>query len=358
MAGIQKQIASSRSIGELVRFGSAIARLEAIDPANNPFRSKVDENPVGDGITVDYTYRVIRGGTIGISDLDYFSPSWSGTDYTPPQWFRESPFQDQPVPSMYKTASAFPQGAKIETTTIALERECLVFEINYSSNVWQIISAGFPDLRGSLDLQEIAYQAGQQYAGQRIIAGTGNTSTSDYRSGTLPTIYESRVSLFRLLWRRQGEDDTQWKTFPATFSFRGRTQQSQNNTLRFVKGFADKILLHHEPLSSWELRDSVNTPDPIIILEGGVGTAQSATDSGLTIHFTGSIVTRDLENFRLNAVEPSRNVGLVWSDLAGGDSSMFDAMGAVAEWQPYGEAQNSMASSPENTISSIPSSVS
>ena len=32
---------------------------------------------------------------------------------------------------------------------------------------------------------------------------------------------------------------------------------------------------------------------------------------------------------------------------------MFDAMGAAAEWQPYGEAQNSMASSPENNVAGV-----
>jgi len=350
VAGRQKQIAAARSLGEVVKFGSAVATLIGINPADQPFRSDLDSSPVGNGVTVTYTYRVLRGGIIGVSVPTYFNPTWSGTDIKPTQWNRNSPYQNTGIPATYLTASTFPQGSQMATATIAIDRECLVFEINYTSNCWLVIGQGFPSLRGSPDLEEIAWIGGQRYSND-LIAPDTTTNTSNFRSNSLPTIYETRISLFRIWIRRQGETDNDWVVLPTTFGIRGNAQQARNNTLRFYKPWLDKPLVYHEPIGSWELNSNTNAPDPIIILDGGTGTAQSTVVGDLTVYWTGVTVTRARSNFRLSAVEPTQNVGYSWSVDAGADSTMFDL--STSEWHPYGEAQISSASGPENTVASV-----
>jgi hypothetical protein len=111
VASIQRSADDSLIIGELYKIGSAYAILVDRDRVNEDdpgfFLSDADNEPPGDGQSMEFRFEVVQPGRIGIVSSSVIDPSNTGDTIEPPRYDRDSDLSDLSSGDKYGTASNF-----------------------------------------------------------------------------------------------------------------------------------------------------------------------------------------------------------------------------------------------------------
>jgi hypothetical protein len=329
-------------IGELYKIGSCLAVLLEREPADGVFISDGDNEPVGDGQSMEYVFRVIREGRVGIaSDSKYLDPSWSGTQIKPPQWNRVASLNNLGIPSEQNTCSSYPQIFRCAIATIRLGRSARIFVVGFRSTVG-IRVGGLCNFRDCQSLVRINQNAGLKYQG-RLFDKNDKIGVTNYQSGTVQRS-ETRVSFFHIYYR---ENNGGWEKLEGVWGFRGSSDQPILNALRFEMLTERAWEIQFEPLSSYELRDGENIDGPICVVDSKNGEKhRTSVNDGIIVEWYGETRNRDRRSFNLPTLEPGEDIGIPDADA----NSFIDDWAMVAESFIYNEIQTSLESGPEHEI--------
>ena len=181
---------------------------------------------------------------------------------------------------------------------------------------------------------------------QGTIVWKGSTLKVDtFQSGTLSGSDE-RYSFFRISYKRQAESS--FTPLAQVFGFSGIEQQSMFNFLRLQFPSQDSWDWTIEPLSGWEIRNSI-TDGTLYVIDSRLTNVYTVdtTTGGRTVRatFNGRTVTRSQAQFALQQTERS-DMGLQHPDSG---MNYADAWGKLAEAFVYDEIQSS-ATQPEHEI--------
>lgn len=344
VASKQRAMDESLVVGEVYKVGSCLAILVSRSPDEVPFISDADNEPVGDGISIEYLFRVIRGGRIdSVQGMDYMDPSWSGEDIRPPRWNRSSSFSSMEIPDRYKTASDFAQIFRCAIATLTFSRSVRIFEIGIKSSVGIQLS-GYTNFRDCKSMVEINQGAGMNYQGQRFDKNE-KIGVTNFFSGTVQR-NETRVSLFAIEYR----DSTvggQWTRINQIWGIRGSSSQPILNYLRFEMTASRRWEIRFEPVSSYELRSNLGVASRVNIITGQSGNKNRTTvNDGIVVEWYGETKNRERKAFNLPWLDPQEDVGIPDADT----DSFLDNWAMVAETFVYEQIQTSVQSGPEHEI--------
>lgn len=345
VASLQNSIDEALVIGELYKFGSALAVLVSRSPVDAVFISDSSNAPVGNGRSITCTFKVVQAGTITQgSNLD---PSWSGGDINPPQWMylTGENLGSMSIPTSWPTVSNGTQGFRCDIANVTLNRAAKSFEIGLRSNVAIKIS-GFANLKDTYSYKEANDRAGGRLKG-KVYPSETTLGLQNTQNGQI-SMNEERYSFFRIYIRASASDS--FTAIPASFAVRSNTGQAVYNYLRFEMSSSKQWELRFEPLSSWELRNG-QVESPFIVLDYKVNNLQTIQRSlfgSIWISWTGTTVTNSHNTFKLSSIEPGHSRGLGHSEQD--YSIMTDAWGKCAEAFCYDEIQTTVSEGPEHEI--------
>lgn len=329
-------------IGELYKIGSCLAVLLERVPDDRVFISDGDNQPIGDGQSMEYVFRVIRQGRVGIATASkYLDPTWSGTTIKPPQWNKSTSLNNLGIPDEQYTCSEFPQIFRCAMATFRLGRSARIFEVGFRSTVGIRIS-GLCNLRDCQSLSRINQNAGLKYQG-RTFDKNDKIGVTNYQSGTIQRS-ETRISFFRILFR---EDGGAWEVLEGIWGFKGSSDQAILNTMRFEMLTERAWEVWFEPISSYELRSGENIDGPICIIDGKSGQQRrTSVNDGIIVEWYGETRSRDRRNFNLPNLDPKEDIGIPKAD----SNSFLDDWAMVAESFFYNEIQTTIENGPEHEI--------
>lgn len=319
VSGRQRGWDDAISIGELYRFGSALFVCESRTPDDEIFGSEVDNEPVGGGQSMSYSFRCVRGGEAVIN----------GTD-------------------LAYTATATSHLMKVAVATFALPRASQIIEIGLRSNLGIRIS-GLCNFRDSMSLFEIDGRACNFFNGL-VYAPGQSLGLSTYQSGTFSGS-EVRYSFFKIGYRIAGSDSS-YTYLSQCFGTRSLTQQSIYNYIRLQMPSVQRWEFRIEPITGWEVRNNVNfASGSLEVLDARINDTRSVVsgtgENVVTVTYSGEPVARSSDTFAIAATR-DRGLGVTLSDS--GDYA--DAYGKLAESFVFEEIQSS-ARSPEHEIAYV-----
>jgi hypothetical protein len=314
VSGRQRGWDDALSIGDLYKFGSALLVCEGRSPNDEIFASEIDQDPVGGGQSVAVNLRVVKSGDA------VFNPT-SGTN----------------------TATNTSHLFKVAIASFSLPRSAQIVELGIRSTLGIRIN-GLCNFRDSLSLGEIDGRACTYFAG-RVYGGGDSLELSSFQSGSYSGS-EQRYSFFKIGYRIAGSSDG-FTYLSQCFGTRSVTQQAVYNYIRLQMPTVQRWEYRIDPLSGWEIRNSIATGD-LEILDArisGYRTVTSGTGgNAVNIVFSGEPVLRTSSTFAIPATI-DKNLGVALADS--GDYS--DSWGKLAESYPFEELQSS-ANSPEHEV--------
>lgn len=312
-------------VGELYKFGSALAVCTARSPDDAVFISDFEAQTPDSGQSITATFQVVRAGqaaTYTQADLEA-----AGTEV---------------VTRM--VGSSGPHVLKAAIANVVTSRECRIVELGMRSAMGISIS-GLLRFRNTLTFDEADSRA--CLARQDEVIKRGNTVKVDqYQSGTASTI-EPRFSFFRLSYRRYS--DAGFTPLSQCFGISGVTQQAMFNYLRLEMPSQDRWEYRIEPLSAWEIREDI-APGELCVLDAKLSSVltKTTTTGGETVTatFNGFTLGRVRSNFRLSQTRRDSSMGLSFVDT----NNYADAWGRLAEGFIYEEIDSTASGSPEHEI--------
>jgi hypothetical protein len=315
------------------------------------FISEADNEPIGGGNGKTYQFKVVRAGEIRTIPPGNFRPSWTNQTIRPPQWNRGVDFASLNPPQTFETATSFPQIYRCAIATVVLTRAARVFEIGFRSTVGIQIN-GLCNFRDVPDLRRINDDAGMRFD-EKTYSKDAKLGTSTYQSGSISRV-EARYSFFRIYRRAENSSTPDWTDINCTFAVRSQTSAAVYNSIRFEFPESRRWELMIEPLSGWEMRYNTangGVKPPLVILDAHVTTKESITLSGsnIGVFWTGTVVSRSADVFRLPSLEPSSRPSIGWTD----ESSVLDDWARIAEAFAYSELQTTATGGPEHEIAYI-----
>lgn len=314
VSGRQRSWDDALSVGDLYKFGSALVVCESRTPDGEIFISEVDQEPIGGGQTMTVTLRVVRAGTAVLNPI-------SGTT----------------------TATSSSHLYKVAIATFAAPRSAQVIEIGLRSTLGIRIS-GLCNFRDSLSQNEIDGRACTYY-NNRTYRPDQSLELSTYQSGSYSGS-EIRYSFFKIGYRVAGSD-SEYTYINQCFGTRSITQQSVYNFLRLQMPSVQRWEFRLEPLSGWEIRNSIAT-GTLEVLDARIGGYKVVTSGSgantVTISYSGEPVARTADTFGLAATR-NKNLGVTLSDT----NDYADDWGKLAESFVFEEIQSS-ARSPEHEV--------
>jgi hypothetical protein len=338
----QQAAANSLSIGELYKVGSCLAVLTAMTPDDQVFASTADG---GAGVNVDYTFTVVRAGTLTQAPLSHIVPPTTGATIAPPFWFYalfpiwKLPFEQIDNGQNYEVGTSAAHIFRCALAHVTLNRAAKVFELGIRSTVGIRVS-GICNFKDSQTMNEIDLAAGNAYAG-----GTFPSETSivlnQFTSGQM-TSPQERYSFFRVATRKRDEAFTD---LACSIGVRSASSEAIYNYLRLEMPTSDVWDIRLEPISGWEIREGY-AAEPMIVLDPDISGSNSLTIGSVVVSWTGTIVARSASTFRLEQIEPTRELGINKSD----GTSQVDEWGKVAEAFVYEEIQTTAQQGPEHEI--------
>lgn len=338
----QQSAANSLSIGELYKVGTCLAVLESMTPDDQVFASSADG---GAGINVDYTFRVVRGGVLTQTPLNQIVPPTTGTTIAPPFWFYalfpiwKLPFEEIDNGQNYQVGTSAAHIFRCALGYVSLNRAAKVFELGIRSTVGLRVN-GICNFRDSQTMNEIDLFAGNAYAGGTFPADV-SIILNQFTSGQV-TGPQERYSFFRLATRRRTEA---WTDLACTIGVRSASSEAIYNYIRLEMPDADVWEVRLEPVSGWEIRYGY-VAEPMIVLDPDIAGYNSLAIGGIVVSWTGTTVARSASVFRLNTIEPTRELGINKSD----NTSQFDEWAKVAEAFVYEEIQTTAQQGPEHEV--------
>jgi hypothetical protein len=351
-------------VDSLYRIGSCWAVLEERIPGNETFVSEAANDPVGGGNTITYKFRVVKAGTVQwvvntgnlFNSKDVF-PARARADDTGGinDWSRDEVdiwvARDDDGDLTYKTfnvATDFSQIFRLAVATFTVPRPCRVFEIGIRSRIGIQVS-GLCNFRDARSLTEIDEKALGGHASGTDAGDQVNISL--YQSGQVSR-KETRFSFFRLSYRPVGT--TVFTDVDLLFGISGDTSQDVFNYVRLQMPGVDMWEIRMEPVSGWEVRNGIASGQ-LAVLDASQAVVQSMRVDEVLIYYNGFVpVDRTASMFRMTFFDVAKDQDLEvsWSDR-GGENSMIDGWGRLAEMFVYDEIQSSCSSGPEHSISYI-----
>jgi hypothetical protein len=320
VAGRQKGWDDAIVVGELYRFGSALAVCTGRSPSAEVFISDSEDGANGTGQTIDATFQVVRAGSA--STVTNGTITANGDTNTARQ-----------------TATSGPHLLRCALGSMSTDTECRVVEVGLRSTLGQRIN-GLCNFRDTLTLSEADGRACLLREGDIVKRGR-KLNVDLYQSGSVATI-EERYSFFRVLFREVG--DGSFSTLNACFGVRGSTDQPSFNYLAMEMPSQKRWEFRFEPLSGWEIRSGTATGD-LVILDAKLTSTVTGSSDGVTWRSNGETVNRARSTFTITTTRRS-NIGIPQVD----ENNYLDAWGKLAEAFVYEEAQSSAANGPEHEI--------
>jgi len=346
VAGRQQNADDNLIIGELYKCGTALLVLENRTPGRFAFTSDAENNPTGNGQSVEFTFRALRGGQVTTITSRQLKPKQTGKTIKPPQVDRDADMGK--VSTRFETFGSGTNRAHIFRCALAsfmLPVATKVFEIGLKSTLGIEVN-GLCNFRDCPKLSSVNKDAGERYNG-RSFDGDDSPSVSVYTSGTV-RLSEDRYSFFKIYVKKEYGD---FQEIGCTFGINGSGSAALYNYLRLEMPTVDRWEVRIEPLSGWEIRHG-HALAPYIMLDAkNTEQRTSAQGSGygpVVLSWNGvQLDSLDGERrFRLNSVEPGGNIGYGYSD----DDRMTDKWAKVAEVFVYEEIRTSAQSGPEHEI--------
>lgn len=320
VAGRQKGWDDAIVVGELYRFGSALAVCTGRSPNDRVFISDSEDGANGTGQTIDATFQVVRAGTA--------STVTNGTITA-----------DGDTNTARQTATSGPHLLRCALGSVSTDTECRVVEVGLRSTLGQRIN-GLCNFRDTLTLAEADGRACLLREGDTVKRGK-KLNVDIYQSGSVATI-EERYSFFRVSFREVG--DGAFSTLNQCFGVRGSTDQPSFNYLALEMPSQKRWEFRFEPLSGWEIRSGTATGD-LVILDAKLSSTVTGTSDGVTWRANGETVNRVRSQFTITTTR-RESIGLPQVD----ENNYLDAWGKLAEAFVYEEAQSSAANGPEHEI--------
>jgi len=324
VSGLQRTWDDALTIGELYKIGSVVAILESRSPEDSPFVSRVDNDPVGNGRSVEANFRVIRGGQLRTSSLTQIQ-------------------EDGDEEVEHRNATNGSHIFRLAVATFALPRPAQVIEIGFRS-ILGIRISGLCNFPACKTYDEVDNDSCDRYEGDKINRGD-ILQVSQFQSGTY-TGPETRYSFFRLRYKIAGTDDA-YTELPQLFGFRSSTQQPSFNYLRLQMPTEQRWEYELMPVSGWEIRQDIAEGN-LEVLDSKIQNVRTVFGGGCVMEFNGELIGRDGSNFRIPATESKKNIGPIDKD----QESYADAWAKLAEAFVFQEIQASTDSA-EHEISYI-----
>ena len=361
VAGFQVSADNFLIPGELYRIGDAWGvlenRISQSDPNETIFISDQDEEPPGNGNTMQYVFVIVKAGQCQFVSSDFLNQPEQGTTIMPPTYNPATNLAALPsgTEGRYRVCSAAAQIFRMGIASVAAVREVTVMEVGFRSRVGIVVN-NMTDFRSSKTIQEINAKAGENQRGDS--PSNNKLSVAIFRSGTVSTRIK-RYSCFRVIYRSLAAD---WVTHPEVFAIASNSGEDVYNYLRFEFASPQRWEIRFEPVSSWEIRrDAINS---ILVLDS-TGKKEKASVSGaVDISTTGYRRNPTLgKNRRIRQLDPEEDLGLGWSDYddtstIGNPStqaykSMVDGYGHFAEGFCYDSIEATVGTTPEHEITYV-----
>jgi hypothetical protein len=315
VAGRQRAWDDAIVVGELYRIGSAVCVCSSRSPSDDVFRSDVDQQPIGGGISVTATFRVVEAGT---GDF----PGTGGT----------------------RSGTAAPHVLRMARATVAIPQPAQVIELGIRSTVG-IRVAGLMNFRDAMPYAEVDGRACDYYNLSYLLAQQ-ILRVTQYQSGTI-TQTETRFSFWRLRYRIAASGSA-WSSLPQLFGVSGSTQQAQYNFLRIEFPTRQRWEVRLDPVSGWEVRSGTASGD-LIVIDARLSSLQTVGDGSVVVRVAGDYVQRQASTFTMPCTINTRG-GIGMPNVDGGN--YVDEWARLAEQFVYDEITTS-ASSPEHEITYV-----
>jgi len=314
VSGRQRGWDDALTIGDLYRFGSALLICETRSPESEIFASEVDQEPIGGGQPITVTLRCVKAGSAVLN-------ATTGTN----------------------TATETSHLFKVAVASFAMPRPAQMVELGFRSTLGIRIS-GLCNFRDSLSQTEIDGRACNYY-NNKTYRPDQSLELSTYQSGSYSGS-EMRYSFFKIGYRIAGSDSA-YNTLDPCFGTRSLTQQAVYNYIRLQMPSVQRWEFRLEPVSGWEVRNSVAS-GTLEVLDARISGTRTVTsgsgDNLVTVVYSGEPVARSQDTFSIAATR-DRGLGVTLSDT----SDYADAWGKLAECFVYEEIQTS-AQSPEHEV--------
>lgn len=350
VAGVQNSADSALIPNELYRIGSCWAVLEeriSEKPTESIFISDSEQEPVGDGNSMQYVFTVVQPGVVQFVGPDFLNPPESGTTVFPPEYDPDDDLADleSGTEDRYRLCSQAGQVFRMAVASFGAVREFKVCEIIIKSRVGITIN-GVTGFRSCEKIEKINGKAGQNQVGK---TANGVLSVSRYdSSGSLITTKTRRYSAFTLQY--SSDRGATWTQFAETFAVAGINGEDVNNYLRANFPSYKRWEIRLVPVSSWEIRQSGLSR--VVVLDTSSNQEVSKTSGGITVSTTGYVIDPlDSVHRKMSQLEPKFDIGLGWADPE--YLSMFDGYARFAEAFPYDNVQASVGTSPEHQITQV-----
>jgi hypothetical protein len=312
VAGRQRQWDDAIVVGETYRIGSAIAVCKSRTPSDEVFRSDVQSQPVGGGISITATFTIVANG-----DVDF--PGSGGA----------------------RAGTSAPHILRMARATVAVPQPAQVIEIGGKSTVGIRVS-GFCNIKDSPNYYRIDLNACLIYDTQ-LLAPRQVLDTTVFQSGTVSQT-ETRYSFWRLRYRIAGSS-AGWSEFPQLFGVSGSTQQQQYWFNRIEFPSRQRWEVEYLPVSGWEVRNNVATGE-LVVIDARISSLLTLTDGSAVVRVPGSFVTRQQSEFQMPCTIPGAgDLGIPYVD---GDN-IVDSWGRLSEQFIYEEFTAS-CNGPEHEI--------
>lgn len=350
VAGIQNSADSALVPGELYRIGTCWAVLEeriSESPSESIFISDSEQEPVGDGNSMQYIFEVVEPGTVSFVGADFLDPPETGTTILPPEYDPDNDLAglSSGTEGRYKLCSQAAQIFRMSIASIGAVREFKVCEIIIKSRVGISIN-GMTGFRSCEKIQKINSKAGQNQVGK---TANGVLSVSRYdSSGSLVTTKTRRYSAFAFQYSQ--DRGASWTTFPDVFAVAGVNAEEVHNYLRIEFPSQKRWERRFVPISSWEIRQQAT--NRTVVLDANSRNEISSTAGGVRVTTTGYIINPlNSVNRKMAQLEPKFDIGLGWADVE--YASMFDGYARFAEAFPYDNVQTTVGTAPEHEITQV-----
>lgn len=341
IASKQRSADDALVVGEIYKAGSCLAILIERVPGDRVFVSNSDNEPATDGQSMEYVFRVIRAGQVGLVDNDYLDPDWSGERRLPPRWNRSGSLNSFDIPDQYRVCSDFPQIYRCAIATKILDRSARIFEIGIKSRVGITIN-GLCNFRDCRSLREINENAGQVYEG-RTYDKNDKIGVTNFQSGTIQRS-ETRISFFRIEFRHGNEE---WEALDGVWGIKSSSSEDLYNQIRFEMPLSRRWEVRFEPLTSYEIRRDSSLPNPFLVISSKSNNRhRTIVNDGIVVEWYGEEVDKARRNFNLPNLDPREDIGIPGTE----NNSVIDDWAMIAESFVYGEIQSSIESGPEHEI--------
>jgi hypothetical protein len=318
-------------VGDLYKFGSALAICTSRNPDDKVFVSDSEEGANGTGQSISANFRVVRAGsanTIAIEELR----------------------KDGDLSATRQTATSWPHLTKIAIASFSTTSECRLVEIGIRSTLGIRIN-GICNFRDTLTLQQTDNFACESREGDTVKRGD-TIKVDQYQSDRISTA-EERYSFFRISYRESGSTAA-FTQLDNCFGTRGMTQQASFSYIRLQMPSRKRWEFRIEPLSGWEIR-SGQASGKLAVLDAKLSSSLAGSSGGVTWYSNGpridpsitdESVSRARSTFTITATRRNTTMGFPRPD----ENNYLDAWGKLAEEFVYEEVESSAAQGPEHEV--------